>query len=173
MEWRGMIHRVEECGIDAKRRRERRRPKECRRRGLLPVFKYYRTYRVPLSLKVFLDQYWCVYPICTFPTIVRGTVALPSDKKLQFFCLSMAPRVEHLFNFIFFFSFDKFRRWFMEISSMFCRFSIWHKQGRVEDIVKGPMRGELEAVDDRRDLLEHFEGTISFWCQLHGWVTQS
>ena len=52
----------------------------------------------------------------------------------------------------------------MEVRSMFCCFSIWSEQGRMEDIVKGPVRGELEAIDDGRDLLEHPKGAISFWC---------
>jgi hypothetical protein len=47
---------------------------------------------------------------------------------------------------------------------MFRRFSIRSEQGRVKDIVKGPMRGELEAIDDGRDLLEHPKGAVSFWC---------
>ena len=55
MEWRGMIHRVEECGIDIERRRERRRPRRCRKRELLLAFKYYRTYCILFSLKVFFD----------------------------------------------------------------------------------------------------------------------
>jgi hypothetical protein len=122
-----MIHRVEKCGIDVERRRERRRPKGCGRRSFLFALKYYCMYRVPFSLKIFFDQCWCVYPIRTFPTVVRGAIALPSDKKLQFLCFSVAPRVEYLFNFEFFFSFDKFRRRFMEIDSVFRRFSIWCK----------------------------------------------
>ena len=32
----------------------------------------------------------------------------------------------------------------------------------MEDVMKCPMRRELEAVNNRRDLLEHFEGTVSF-----------
>ena len=105
-----------------------------------------------------------MHSIRTFPTIVRSAIAFPSDEELQFLGPSVAPRVEYLFNFVLFFSFDKFRRRFMEVHSMFRCFSIWGEQGRVEDIVKGPVRGELEAIDDGRDLLEHPKGAVSFWC---------
>ena len=121
MERRGMIHRAEESGVDAKRRRERRRLEECRRRGFLFVLKYCRTYCVLFSLKILFDQCWCVYPIRTFPTIMRSAVAFPSDEDLQFLHPPVAPRVEDLFNLVFFFPFDKFWGWFVEICSMFCR----------------------------------------------------
>ena len=42
----------------------------------------------------------------------------------------------------------------------------------MEDIVKGPMRGELEALNNRRDLLEHLEGAVSSWRQFCRWVAQ-
>jgi hypothetical protein len=76
----------------------------------------------------------------------------------------VASRIEYSFNLVLFFSFDKFWRRFMEVHSMFRCFSIWSEQGRVKDIVKGPVRGELEAINDGRDLLEYPERTISFWC---------
>ena len=82
MERRGMIHRAEKCGVDAERRRERRRPKGYRKGELSLIFKYCCTYHVSFSLKVFLYQRWRVYPIRTFPTVMRSTVALPSNKEL-------------------------------------------------------------------------------------------
>ena len=43
----------------------------------------------------------------------------------------------------------------------------------MENVVKGPMRGELETVNDGGDLPKHLEGAVSLWCQLRGRVTQS
>ena len=127
LERRGMIHRMKKCGIDVERRRERRRPKGYRKGKLSLVFKYCCTYRISFSLEVFFYQCWHVYPIRTFPTVMCSTVALPPNEKLQFFCSSVVLRVKHSFDFILFFSFDKFRGRLMKVSSMFRRFSIWCK----------------------------------------------
>jgi hypothetical protein len=60
----------------------------------------------------FGQQFWCVEVFGQYPLIMHWRVALPSDKVLLLFSLTMGTFLENLHNFPFWFAFHDVRWWF-------------------------------------------------------------
>jgi hypothetical protein len=84
-----------------------------------------------------------------FPCVVRFGVAFPLDQVLEFTPLAMMSMVSNGLDFVFLFAVDYLWRGFRKVDPMFLRFAISSQQTRMEHVMNGPGRRELELISDR------------------------
>ena len=90
-----------------------------------------------------------MYVISCFPCVVRIGVSFPFDEILKLSFTSKMTVINDGLDFVFFGVFDKVRRWPRVVGPVFCGFTIRGQEGRVEDVMDGPGRGELQLIRDR------------------------
>ena len=83
------------------------------------------------------------------PLIFRFRVPFPFDQVLHLAPSSKSVRLEDLFDFVFFFSIDKVRRWSGKVRSVELGFMIRGQQVCMEDVVYLPLRGKRQLISDR------------------------
>ena len=84
------------------------------------------------------------------PLVFRLWVPLPLDEVLHFAPSSIFPRLEDVFDFVFFFPIDKVRRGFGEVRSVELGFMIRGQEVCMEDIVYLPLQRKCQLISDRR-----------------------
>jgi len=70
------------------------------------------------------NELWSMNLVSWFPGVVRFRIPFPLDEVLEGSSPASISMIDHLFYLIFFFSFDKVRRWPRIVGSVCVRFAI-------------------------------------------------
>ena len=90
-----------------------------------------------------------MHMVSCLPCVVRIGISLPFDEVLELSFTSEVTVINDSLDFVFFGVFDKVRRWPRVVGPVFCSFAIRGQEGRVKDVMDGPVSGELQLIRDR------------------------
>ena len=87
--------------------------------------------------------------VSCFPCVVCIGVAFPFNEVLELSFTSEVSVINDGLDLVFFGVFDKVRRWPRVVGPMLYGFAIRGQEGRVEYVMDGPGRRELQLICDR------------------------
>jgi hypothetical protein len=110
---------------------------------------------------VFLECLRGLDVIDGLPSVITLGVPFPFDQVLKLLPSAVTAVVSNGLDFVLFLIIDKVRWGSREVLSVLFRLLIGHEEGGVEGGVYGPLRGQVQLVDDWGYYLRDLEGSVT------------